>query len=196
MAVIGIFTVDSNKSIEIVLPDLNDKVNYYYKTSATLHIFDAVMAVLKINGIEVLLCTDTVNEVLMSFSGSLEQLLHSNMVLPDNIDIGNLGSVFNINIHNKNFDAVNFSQFWLWPSPAMQSWLYSKNGKLYLEVAPSYLWLYVEPTQKEKVGAYISFEQCMQTYKPVLVTEIDRSLAQKWFADCTRILDDVAKGAY
>lgn len=195
MIPIAVFTVDSNKSIEIVLPDLSDKTNYYYKPSAILHMFDVVTASLKMNGTQVLLCTDTVNEVLMSFTGALEQLLQNHMVLPDTIDIGNLGSVFNINTHNENVDAVDFSHFWLWSSTKLQSWLYSRGNKFYIEIGPSYPWLYVTPTQEDKESSYISFEQFMQTYKPLLLTEVDRSLALTWLDDSNRILKDVERGA-
>ncbi len=194
MNVIEIFKIDENILIEILVPNLEDKSNYYYRTSEKLHKFDVVTVLLKINGVEIVLSIDAINEVLMLLSGSLELALNNKIILPMNIKIGGLGSVFNINTHYERLDSINFSQFWLWSGRGMQSWLYNRGGKLYLEIAPSYPWLYADPTEEEKLDAYITFDQFMKEYKPILVIEIDRSIAQKWLDSCRRILDNLEKG--
>jgi len=40
---------------------------------------------------------------------------------------------------------------------------------------------------------YISFEQFMKTYKPILVAEINRALAQQWLEQANSILQRIAK---
>jgi len=194
MNVIQSFKIDENVFIEILVPSPEDKSNYFYRTSEKLHKFDVVTVSLKINGTETVLSIDAINEILAPLSGDLELALNNKIILPTNIKIGDLGSVFNINTYHESLDSINFSQFWLWSSRGVQSWLYNRDGKLYLEIAPSYPWLYVDPTEEEKLDAYIPFDQFMKTYKPILVVEIDRSIAQKWLNSCRRILDDLEKG--
>jgi hypothetical protein len=81
--------------------------------------------------------------------------------------------------------SVNYSTFWLWSSTNIQTWLYNKDSKIYIEIIPSYPWLFAGRKKGEK---YITFKKFMEDYKPIAVEEIDRNIAEQWLNECIKLL--------
>jgi len=187
---IEFFEIDQNTYIEILIPDFEKKVNYYYEPIQSLHMFDEVSVVLKQGKREYLLLSDIINEIIVTFKNSLQYALINKLLLPDVLAIGKIGYQYNIDTHNENHDLVDYSNFWLWSGKTIQTWIYNKNSKIYLEIAPSYPWLYREP---EKDDSYITFEDFEKSYKPILVQEISRETTEKWLDKFNNILEKMVK---
>jgi len=190
MNIIKRFEINKNNTIEILVPELENKFNYYYKPSEKLHKFDEVTAMLIQKNKKFTLKVDAVQVVIEEFKNMLIMALNNQISLPKGVVIGKLGALFNSNTYEDDLDSIDFGNFWLWSGPAVQTWLYNRDNKIYLEIAPSYPWLYVEP---EKTEEYISFDQFMKTYKPILVTELDKNLVKKWIKECHGILENLEK---
>lgn len=69
------------------------------------------------------------------------------------------------------------------------SWLYNdKNGDIILEVTPSYRWHFDDP----QVGDdYISYQEFMQNYKPLLFRKIHKEVAKEWLAQAKKLYDKI-----
>lgn len=190
MNIINIFKINDKKSLKILIPDFKNKFNYYYKQTKKLHMFDEVTVALTIKNKQYILKVDVLDFVTHKFKNLLYKTLNNPIQLPDNIEIGNLGFYYNAEYYNENYDNINFSNFWLWSGQNIQTWLYNKNNKIYLEISPSYPWLFSD--EKEEKG-YVTFDEFMKTYKPVALEEIDRAIAQEWLKQCDEILNSMIK---
>ena len=84
-----------------------------------------------------------------------------------------------------------FSQYWVWSSPDnIQTWLYSLNNKIYLEISQTYPWLFSEPEEGE---LFISFDEYITDYKPIVLIELQEPLIQLWINQCQDILQKMEK---
>jgi hypothetical protein len=188
MNLIKEFKINQYSSIKILIPDLKDKFNYYYEPIKKLHMFDEVTAVFEKETQQTSLIIDNVNIVIHNFKEALEYALDNKIVLPDFIKAGELGFYYNIDIYNEKTESVDYSYFWLWSIRGTQTWLYNQNNKIYLEIGPSYPWLFVEPKKSDN---YITFDEFMKTYKPIIIEEIDSAIVQKWLEQCNEILNNM-----
>lgn len=188
MNLIKEFKINQYSSIKILIPDLQDKFNYYYKPIKKLHMFDEVTVVFENGTQQTNLIMDNANIVLHNFKEALEYSLNNKIVLPDFIKTGNLGFYYNIDMYNEQPESVDYSYFWLWSIRGVQSWIYNQNNKIYLEIGFSYPWLFVEPKQSDH---YISFDEFMNEYKPIIIEEIDRDIVEKWLEQCNEIFNNM-----
>ena len=193
------FIINENQSIDILLPDVEDRTNSWYRSTQNLHKFDFISAALKQENISVVIVTEVAEEMFISLADRLEYVLAKKEELPDQIRIGEVGYRYHVDSrieHEKSID--DYCKFTVWSGgfsePRFHTWLYKKNNTIYFEISPEYPWLSTDPTEEEKLDIYISFDQFMKTYKPILVVEIDKAIAQKWLDSCRRILDDLEKG--
>ncbi len=187
MKLVKKFKINVNDSIEILVPKVEDKFNYYYETTKNLHMFDIVTVIFKTNNEEIIVVKDQLNEIITSLCNSLEKTLNFERTLPNTIDIGELGKYYNINRSNENSERFPFSRFWLWSSNKLQAWLYCSANKIYLEITPTYPWLHSDKPIKSV--DYITFNEFIKTYKPIVTEEIDHATAQKWLEQCNEILN-------
>lgn len=190
MNIVQKFIINNNKLIEILVPDLKDKFTYYYEPTEKLHMFDEVTIIFKEEDKIVVLYKDNLNVTLFDLKNSLENTLNSKNRLSESINVGELGKYYNINTANQNSIKFNFSIFWVWSTRGIQTWLYNKNNKIYLEISPSYPWLYSEPKENDK---YITFDDFMKNYKPIAVEEINKSTAQQWINQCNEVINKMIK---
>lgn len=190
MNIVQKFKIDIFNSIKILIPNFKDKFNYYYQPTKKLHMFDEVTVVFEEKGKQINLIVDNVNIILHKFKEGLECTLNNQILLPDNIKIGELGKYFNIYTDNEEFNKINYSLFWLWSGIDVQTWLYNKNNKIYLEISPTYPWLFSDETEEE---GYITFDEFMKTYKPITVEEINHATARQWLDQCNDILAKTIK---
>jgi len=79
-------------------------------------------------------------------------------------------------------------QLWSGKGAGPQTWLYNKSGKIILEISPSYKWHYRDPEPNEQA---ISYEEFMQSYKPLVITEISKETAGKWLIKTRELLNTI-----
>lgn len=178
------FILDKNKKISILVPDVSTKINYFYKPTEHLHKFDEATAIFINENNNFQIKKDTLDEILLTLNGTLKNVLLKNKCLPDIIQAGNAGYVLN-NILNDLGPNI-LSPFWVWSSKHIQTLIYKSNNTIYLEIVPTYPWVYEEPKPGDK---YISFDEFMKTYKPYAVEIISPETAQIWLNKCQEILD-------
>jgi hypothetical protein len=184
------FTINKNKYIEIIIPKSVNKQNYYYKPTDDLHMFDQITVNLVAGNTLTILIQDSSYEILNTFKASLEQVLNNERTFPSQIDSDHLGKYYNRTMYEQKFDLYDYDRLLLWSSSGPQTWLYNRNGSIYLEVIPTYLELFANSTAKLND---ISFEEFMLNYKPILIEEIDRTTAQEWLAICNTMLNSMIK---
>jgi len=77
-------------------------------------------------------------------------------------------------------------QFILFDSPEpATTWLFEKNKKFWIEITPVYPWHYKEPKKGEK---FITYEEFVQTYKPIALIEISRETLDEWLKRVQELL--------
>jgi len=182
------FIIDENIYFEILVPKLIHKDNSYCQPTENLHIFDIVTLVYSNNNIKTELLEDTADEIIAGTRCALKNTLKNKRVLPDNITAGDASLAFSISVHKEN-ENFNDSHYWLWSSLShIQTWLYTKDDKIYLEVSPSYPWLFSDPEPSEN---YFDFEEYVKMYKPIALYEISREKLQLWLQQCTHVLETI-----
>lgn len=73
--------------------------------------------------------------------------------------------------------------------PGLNTWLYNnEKGEIILEITPSYRWHFQDPKSGE---AYITYEEFIRNYKPVLFRTIPKTVAQEWLEQAKALLHDV-----
>lgn len=184
-----VFQINEKDCLKVLVPDFEYKENYYYKPVKELQMFDVVTVEYQTNKTGLILKKDHVNEVFTGIRNNLEALLKGELALQKNIRLGMLGYQWNIDTDKDNFD-VDYFVYWLFSYRGVQTWIYNKDSKMYLEISPSYPWHSIEPSENEKV---VSFEKFMQQYKPQAVYELTEKTVQKWIHEADLILEKMIK---
>lgn len=84
---------------------------------------------------------------------------------------------------------VGSYHFWSTPR-SNATWLYAKDGKIFLEITPTYPWIFAKPTKNEK---FYSFDEFVKNYKSILIFEIDKETARAWQKQAQEIVDTILK---
>ncbi len=184
MNIIASFKIDKDDSIEVLIPNFIDKENYYYQPVQELHMFDIVTVEYRTKTASIILKKDSVSEIFICLRNTLELLAKRNLNLPKNFNQQSIGYQWNIDTDKDNFE-IDYSHYWLFSTRGIQTWVYNKNKKIYLEISPSYRWHYVEPLENEKV---VSFSKFMEKYKPLAVYELTEETIKKWAETADYIL--------
>jgi hypothetical protein len=190
MKLLKIFKINKDSSIEIAVPTLKDKFNRYYKPTQELQKFDHVKVIFYLKDKRFIIFYDDIQSCLTQFQGSLKLVLENKISLPDFINLGNLGYHYNNDMNIQDRKSVNYSFFWLWSSTNLQTWLYNRDSKIYIEITPTYPWLFADRKKGEK---YIPFKKFIENYKPIAVEEIDRSIAEQWLNECRAMLTELER---
>jgi hypothetical protein len=178
------FVLDKEKRISITVPDVASKFNYYYEPTEKLHQFDeaTVTFISKAKSKEIY--EDMIDEILFRFYGTLNRVLYNKIVTPSMVKPGNMGYLLNT-LPDEEWDD-ELSIFWVWSSPKdIQTFIYKINDIIYLEIAPTYPWHYIEPKPGDN---YIPFEEFMKSYKPYAVEVIPQPIALEWMNKCEEII--------
>src|SRR5690606_3810066 len=90
---------------------------------------------------------DIVQMVVWPLYSFLKKALHNGIPLPSSVELGGVSGRYNRE-HYKDYwqdeklpsaFTIDYHQFWLWSSPTKtQSWMYDRDGKIYLEIGDSY----------------------------------------------------------
>ncbi len=193
MNIITIFKINDEKYFELLVPDVTNKFNYSYEPTEKLHKFDKITVAFKESkkNKEFEVSGDMAYLILETFQFSLKNALDNKTILPNIINAGEVGYYYNIDLSKEEYseELLDFSRCSLWSGKDIQTWMYNKNNKIYLEISPAYPWFYNEPTDDDN---YIPFDEFIKMYKPIAVEEIDPATAQKWLEQCNEILNTIA----
>jgi len=172
------FPINSKKKFEVRIPDLKDKFNYYYESTESLDLFDEVTLILCDNAQEITILSDTVEWILSSL-----KLLENIQELPNDIQIGELGKYYNQKTYEEDFDALDFNDYWLW-SGTVQIWVYSKNKKIYLEIAPTCPLFFTDQNDIP----LLAFDEFMANYKLVFCGPLSDKVIHHWMEKGAAVL--------
>lgn len=194
MQIIEQFKFSKNVMFELMVPSLEEKYNYYYKPTEALHTFDEGTVTLNVNGQKSIVMIETIQSIICPLSDHLKKTLQNERPLPSQIPLGSLMIFYNRD-HYRNYwqdenlpctDTINYFPFWLWSTPGnMQSWIYNRDNKIYLEIGKSYV---VPEPQDDQ-----AFEEFMSQYKPLFFEEIPREIAQDWLKKAKRIVHEIGE---
>lgn len=183
-------------AIEVEVPDFENKSNYYYDPISTLNKFDEVSVLLKSKETNTVVVIDIIQVIICSLYHYLKKALRNELLLPTSIYPGLLGASYNRD-HYKNYSqdetlpstfTVDYQQFWLWSSSdCIQSWMYNRDNKIYLEIGKVY-----EPGSHDlDIRDGKAFQEFMANYKPILFVEVSHERAQEWLQKCEKIIRDI-----
>ena len=192
MTPLVIFKIAELNSVQIVINSQN-KVNIYGYTMDGLHVFDEVEARYIEGNRIIVLAKDIVQHIISSFSIALEKALNNNLQLDTPFALGKLGYCFSetvhMNVEENGKGSDIFTKYWVWSSPNnVQTWLYNKDDKTYLEISETYPWLFSDPAEDEDA---IFFDEYAKNYKPIVLVELQKSLIQEWIQQSHDFLEKV-----
>ncbi|MGB8467874.1 MAG: hypothetical protein WCE21_02630 [Candidatus Babeliales bacterium] len=188
--IITTFSIAPNKYIEIYFPDFENKFNYYYQPTQELHAFDEVMALYRSNTIAINIYKDAFGPALLNLFNVLTKAYDNLIRLPIDIDLGKMTYAFNESIQHAIYRDIDFNNFLLWSTPVgPETFMYTHNTILYLEIGDSYPWLFKNPEYEN--ATYITYEKYMSTYKPIAVEIISPATAMQWLQQCEIILKQI-----
>ncbi|HLC07629.1 MAG TPA: hypothetical protein VJJ26_05625 [Candidatus Babeliales bacterium] len=186
------FKISESQQIHIAINE-QDKINTYGYETNGLHIFDEVDAEYVHDGKAIILISDSARYVVETLCASLEMALKNELPLDASLAVGKVGCFFSKKKYmtadesdeSEKKDDI-FSQYWVWSSSKnIQTWLYNVNNKIYLEISPTYPWLFSDPQEDEH---YISFDEYMNDYRSITLVELQESLVRSWITECHVLL--------
>lgn len=149
-------------------------------------------------GDSLLIYSDVCVKGIQSFINLLKCSIDGCLNLHDSIqnDIGLQWNDYCQKMENKNLFFVQKTPFsywighsyllWLLPSDSekqLATWLYTKNGSIYLEITPQYHWHFVDGSNEQSYESYLSFRE---NYKTIAKYKISIDIAK----NCLLIIED------
>ena len=145
---------------------------------------------------------DCLQYSISTFRGMLQQALESSLGLHDSIllDVGLLWNekANDDTVFSFEYEIIENTEHWvglknlLWSTPGnikpdLSTWLYNdKNGNIIFEVTPTYHWHYSDPEPDDK--DYITYEEFMKNYKPLIIKQIPKDVANEWLSQVNELL--------
>lgn len=109
----------------------------------------------------------------------------------------NLGYSWNQDLHNtviksheklKNQDDWQGIKYLMWGGNAIDTWMYNKDGSLFIEITPGYKWHFQAP---EKDEDFVSYENWIKKYRPIKLIEIDSNTAHSWMQKLEALMREI-----
>jgi len=151
----------------------------------------------------IMLYNDSLRPGMSVLEEVLMDVISGNYTLHSSID-KDIGYIWNIylNSTSKKTSGLIFNNdgFWvgdrhlIWTNsgydyPITATWLYNNDqGEIILEVTPSYKWHFLDP---EPGDEFISYEDFMKSYQPILFRTISKEVAQEWLVQAQAILKQI-----
>ncbi len=195
MQLIEHFKFTENILFEFLVPPLEKKYNYYYGATEDLNKFDEITVILNVKGTKTIVMVDIIQEIACPLKFFLKKALLNKYPLPSQIPLGSLMRFYNRDNYQNYWrdedlpytETIDYGPFSLWSmvSGGMQSWIYNRNDKIYLEIGKSYV---VPEPQNDQ-----AFEEYITQYKPLFFEEIPREIAQEWLKKAEKIVREIGE---
>ncbi len=176
--------INENEKITLNIPSIGEKINYYRIPTEKLDRFDEVTVIYENKDKKIILMQDMIDEILAVFIGDLEEALNKNLILPDSVNISEVGKAENIESYRNNQtgdyknESMEYSNCGIFSGKDIQTYIYNDCfGEIYLEISPYCPLLYRE---YEEGDEFATFEDFMKNYKPYAFFHIDRKTALEW----------------
>lgn len=186
------FVIGSGAQLQLSVPDIPEKINYYYKPTAQLHQFDEGTVRFMRNAIDLVLVRDIIGEIIVPLCIGIEAALSNTLPMPREAHAGMVGVALNELLEDDERDEP--TPYWILSNPhQVATLLYNADDEVFLEIAPLYPWLF-----SERDDATITFDEFIASYKPYAVERVSRPVLEQWHDQCAMIisqlgLDDLAR---
>lgn len=115
-----------------------------------------------------LLFDDLASEGLTILIRMLRKAIEGQLVLKDELKVNGVGYWWNeyTELDENSIDIA--SMYWLWSTRYVQTWLYTEDDIVNIEVSPSYPWHFQEPEITEKFfeyGEFISSFEVIENFR-------------------------------
>lgn len=141
-----------------------------------------------------ILFNDSSLECIKILKRMLEKALNNELEISsefDDVSIGKWWNDYTDSYVDDEIETEDLAQrFWLWSTRYVQTWLFNRNSKIYLEISLSYPWHFVEPRENED---FISYHEFIRSFQPIIIFEILSEQAIIIIDKCSRILDNIEK---
>ena len=144
MKIIEQFKLSDDIIFELLVPPLGEKDNYFYEPTESLNKFDICTVILNMNGTKTTIIIEAIQDIICRLRKHLKKTFQNKSPLPSKIPIASLMNIFNRDDYRHYCqdddapytDTLNYHSFWLWSMPpgGMQSWMYNRDHKIYLEI--------------------------------------------------------------
>lgn len=96
--------------------------------------------------------------------------------LSNDLRLGEVGYWWNIYTDEDDLGCNIVEDYWLWSTRYVQTWFYTVNDEVIIEISPSYPWHFLEPESNE---SYHTFKAFITTYRNIetiriKISEIDQ----------------------
>lgn len=160
-----------------------------------LFMCDEVKIILYDNGHEYVLYDDIeIRYAIEKLNTLLTKALHNKLQLHESIQ-QDIGYLWNELLQDRLKLLARVNQeggnrwigtcYLLWEIKGLDTWLYNKDEKIFMELAPVYKWHFDDPETGED---YITYDEFIKDYKPYLIVEIDKKVAQQWLAKTEELM--------
>ena len=178
----------------------NDNIDF-----SEMHMCCYEVKVYLVSEFELRIGQETVGEVCELFINRFKKAINNNLKLHESL-IEDLGLMYNeysqISFHDKSKffmiassnSKINYwvgSQYEIWSTyadanPYVTTWLYNDDqGNIIFEVTPFYRWSMQEVELKDP--EFITYEEFMKDYKPLIKRVIPREIAIEWFEQIMKV---------
>jgi hypothetical protein len=146
-----------------------------------------------------ILYSDCIMGILEPFISLLKKLDNQQLELPNSFAI-DIGLLWDKELHAESQpDFKGFGQQWaglkflLCETPGnadlvSSTWLFNKNGSMFLEITPGYKWHHFDPKPGEQYIAYADF---MKQYKPIGNFGLSKNIVLQWLNQVEELLNIV-----
>lgn len=187
-----ILRIDDQACLELKLKEMIKKLIYC----------DDCLIYFKDTNNKIVLYHDFIRPGLSVFVEVLEDLISNRLALHESI-VRDVGYMWNQLLHAEPADRdpkifCEEDGFWVaevnlvWSAsgddyPSVETWLYNNDeGEIILEITPVYKWHFDDPEPGEN---YITYEEFMLNYKPILFRTIPKDVAQEWVDQAQNLLN-------
>lgn len=174
--------VNNQDRIELCMPSREVDIRRYDEIEILLNVLQDTYK---------LYSDDFIIEAIVALNNLLEKVIDNKLGMPDSLPELEIGKLSNDSYQDLDDGLVYEEGNWIgtkynvWSSNYYETWLYNKNGEIYLQVTPVYKWHFSEAKSKDNFSSYSQF---VKEYKIIYKTKIERDNAIQWLNKCKEII--------
>lgn len=190
MQIIEQLKINQKDSINILIPDLSEKYNYFLEPTSLVNKYDQIIIEFQQLQNNVEIGRNMLITLLEEMYDILADLTEGKGTLYLHFEAGKIGYAYNNCVYDKNCSDVYFLSFpsALCGNQYYKAWIYQKDDNFYLEIAPLYPWLYKE---ENKPTDTLPFDAFMRNYTPLFFGSISQDQVKEWLQKCEKIIRDI-----